>query len=322
MGGIALVVLPVFLVIGAGWLAARTGAMTAGTVDGLMAFTQKFAIPALLFRAISTLDLGAGFDPRLLAAFYAGAAASFAAGALGARALGRGPEDAVAIGFCCLFSNSVLLGLPISERAFGAAALTGNYAIIAVHAPFCYGLGIAAMEVVRARGAAGAGGGGGGGRGGGAARLAAKVLRAMFSNALIIGIALGLAVNLAGAPLPGVLVEAVDLIARSALPAALFGLGGVLVRYRPEGDLRIIGLVCALSLGAHPAIAWALGTALALPEAGLRSAVTTAAMAPGINTYVFADMYGRARRVAATAVLVATAASVLTVSGWLWVLTG
>ncbi len=312
MGEIAYVVLPVFLVIGAGWLAARTGAMSAGTVDGLMAFTQKFAIPALLFAAISTLDLGAGFDPRLLGAFYAGAAASFAAGALGARLLGRGAEDAVAIGFCCLFSNSVLLGLPISERAFGAGSLTANFAIIAVHAPFCYGLGIATMEVVRARAAPG----------GGAARLVAKVLRAMFSNALIIGIALGLTVNLAGATLPAVLREAVDLIARSALPAALFGLGGVLVRYRPEGDLRVIGLICALSLGLHPAIAWALGTTLALPEPAMRSAVITAAMAPGINTYVFADMYGRARRVAATGVLVATAASVVTVSGWLWVLTG
>ncbi len=285
--------------------------MTDAGTDGLMAFTQKFAIPALLFSAISTLDLGAGFDPRLLGAFYLAAGASFAAGALGARALGRGPEDAVAIGFCCLFSNSLLLGLPITERAFGAAALTGNYAIIAVHAPFCYALGIATMEVVRARGA-----------GGGALSLFAVVLKGMFSNALIIGIALGLAANLTGVAVPDVLAEAVDLIARAALPAALFGLGGVLVRYRPEGDLRLIALVCGLALVAHPAMVLALGAATGLGEAGTRSAVMTAAMAPGINTYVFADMYGRARRVAATGVLVGTAASVVTVSGWLWVLTG
>ena len=313
MGEIALVVLPVFLVIGSGYLAARTGAMAPGTVDGLMLYTQKFAIPALLFAAISTLDLSAGFDPRLLGSFYAGAAVSFAAGILGARLLfGRPPEDAVAIGFCCLFSNSVLLGLPITERAFGAGALSANYAIIALHAPFCYGLGIASMEIVRARAAPG---------GASAAALVRKVLRAMFSNGLIIGIALGLAVNLSGVPLPGVLVEAIDLVARSALPAALFGLGGVLVRYRPEGDLRVIAMVCALSLGLHPAVVWLVGGAVDLPEAGMRSAIMTAAMAPGVNAYVFADMYGRARRVAASAVLAATAASVVTVSGWLWVLT-
>ena len=54
--------------------------------------------------------------------------------------------------FCCLFSNSVLLGLPITERAYGVDALTGNFAIVAMHAPFCYGLGITAMEIVSNRG--------------------------------------------------------------------------------------------------------------------------------------------------------------------------
>ena len=39
-------------------------------------------------------------------------------------------------------------------------------------------------------------------------------------------------------------------------------------------------------------------------------------MAPGINAYVFANMYGRARRVAASSVLIATALSIGTV--WLW----
>jgi len=39
-------------------------------------------------------------------------------------------------------------------------------------------------------------------------------------------------------------------------------------------------------------------------------------MAPGVNTYIFANMYGHARRVAASAVLIATALSVVTV--WIW----
>jgi hypothetical protein len=45
-----------------------------------------------------------------------------------------------------------------------------------------------------------------------------------------------------------------------------------------------------------------------------------ASMAPGVNAYVFANMYGTAKRTAATAVLVGTAASILSVWGWLWVL--
>ncbi|ARU01245.1 AEC family transporter [Yoonia vestfoldensis] len=302
------VILPVFLVIGFGYLAVWKGYFTDAGVDGLMKFTQNFAIPCLLFRAISTLDLQQNLDLVLLGSFYAGAFAGFLAGLLGARFIfGRDWEDSVAIGFCCLFSNSLLLGLPITERAYGAGALEANYAIIAIHSPFCYGIGITAMEVARNRGAA-------------LTALPGKVLRAMFQNALIIGIALGFAVNLSGVPAPAVLTDALDLIARAALPAALFGLGGVLYRYRPEGDMRTILYVVAVSLLLHPVIVWVLAQAGGLGVAGTRSAMLTAAMAPGVNAYIFANMYGRARRVAASSVLLATGLSILTVWGWLAVL--
>ena len=147
------VTLPVFIVIGFGYAAVWRGLFSDAGVAGLMRFTQGFAIPCLLFRAISTLDLSASFDPGLLISFYTGSGTCFALGLLGARLLfGRPWEDAVAIGFSALFANTVLLGLPIMERAYGAGALQPNYAIIAVHAPFCYALGITAMEIARSRG--------------------------------------------------------------------------------------------------------------------------------------------------------------------------
>jgi len=117
-----------------------------------------------------------------------------------------------------------------------------------------------------------------------------------------------------------VLTDALDLIARAALPAALFGLGGVLYRYRPEGDMRTIIYVVAVSLVVHPAVVWVLAQAGGLGIAGMRSAMLTAAMAPGVNAYIFANMYGRARRVVASSVLLATGLSILTVWGWLAVL--
>lgn len=298
------VILPVFLVIGFGYLAVWKGFFSDPGVDGLMKFTQNFAIPCLLFRAISTLDLEHNFDLLLLGSFYAGALTSFAAGLLGAHYIfNRDWEDSVAIGFCCLFSNSLLLGLPITERAYGVTALEANYAIIAIHSPFCYAVGITAMEITRNRGAS-------------VAALPGKVLKAMFNNALILGITLGFIVNLGGIPMPGVVTDAIDLMVQAALPAALFGLGGVLYRYRPEGDLRTIMFVVAISLVLHPLIVWGLVQANDLSDAAMRSAVMTAAMAPGINTYVFANMYGKARRVAASAVLIGTGSSIFTV--WIW----
>lgn len=298
------VVLPVFLVIGFGYAAAWRGVISPAGIDGMMKFAQGIAIPCLLFLAIATLDLRAGFDAVMLGSFYGGALCCFAAGlALARLAFGRDWEDAVAVGFICLFSNSVLLGLPVTERAYGPQALTGNFAIIALHAPVCYGIGITAMELVRSRG-----------RSPGAALV--RVVRAIGSNALMLGIGLGFVVNLSGLPLPGVLAEALEILVRAALPVALFGLGAVLWRYRPEGDFRLIACVCAISLVLHPAFAMTAGRLAGLDQAALRSAVVTAAMAPGVNAYLFADLYGRARRVAASSVLLGTAASVATV--WVW----
>lgn len=302
------VILPVFIVIGFGYLAVWKGYFSDSGVDGLMKFTQGFAIPCLLFRAISTLDLQQNFDLSLLFSFYTGALAGFFAGLFGARFLfKRDWEDCVAIGFCGLFSNSLLLGLPITERAYGANALEANYAIIAIHSPFCYGVGITAMEIVR-------------NWGGSVAALPRKVLTAMFQNALIVGITLGFIVNLGHITVPGALADALDLIARAALPAALFGLGGVLYRYRPEGDMRAILYVVAISLVLHPAIVWLLAGFNDLSVSATRSAIMTSAMAPGVNAYVFANMYGRARRVAASAVLMGTGLSIVTVWFWLHVL--
>ncbi|WP_121631760.1 AEC family transporter [Tropicibacter alexandrii] len=298
------VILPVFLVIAAGYGVAWRGWMSEAAIDGVMAFTQTVAAPALLFLAISTLHLEAHFDPWVLVSFYTGSITCFVVGLLTAHhVFHRDWEDSVAIGFTCLFANSLLLGLSITERAYGVDALQANYLIIALHSPICYGIGITAMEIVRAKGTP-------------ARHLPFKVLRAMFRNALVIGIVLGALVNLSGLPLPKPASDAVAMLARTTLPAALFAMGGVLFRYRPEGDGRVIAFVCAVTLLLHPAIAWTMGKLTGISTEAFRSAVLTAAMAPGINAYVFANMYGRAKRVAATSILLSTSLSILTV--WLW----
>ena len=147
------VILPVFLVVGFGYVVCWRGMLSEVAVDGVMRFAQNFAVPVLLFQAIAKLDLGANFDPALLGAFYAGAFLSFAVGMGAARLwLKRPLEDSIAIGFVCLFSNSLLLGIPITERAYGPDALTGNFTIIAIHSPLLYTFGITVMEFARARG--------------------------------------------------------------------------------------------------------------------------------------------------------------------------
>ena len=298
------VLLPIFLLLGFGYVAAWRAWITENALDAVMLFVQKFAVPCLLFRGVAQLDLSVSFQPTLLFSFYSGALICFSLGLFGSRLLfKRSWEDCVAIGFVCLFSNTVLMGLPITERAYGTDALTANFVIITFHAAFCYGIGITVMEIVRARGSR-------------AALLVPKVLSAMFRNALILGVVAGILVNISGFAVPAVLGSAVDLMAQSALPTALFGLGGVVYRYRPAGDGRVIAMVLAISLLIHPSLVWVFGSSTGLSQAYFRSAVVTAAMAPGVNAYLFADMYGAGKRVAASSVLIGTGLTLFT--AWFW----
>jgi malonate transporter len=304
------VILPVFLILGAGFAAARAGLFDDGAIDGVMRFAQNFAVPCLLFRGVARLDLSGAYDPGLMVAFYAGVAAAYVAGYAGARLFfGRTPVDALSFGFTASFSNTLLLGLPITERAYGAGALAGNFAIISVHSLVIYSLGITAMELMRADGA-----------GRTAMGRVRQIGGALISQPLVLGILIGLAVNLTGLPLPGVAWSAVDMLVAAAIPAALFGLGGVLNRYRPAGDMRAILMVCAISLLLHPAVTYGLGLLFGLGTDHMRSAVVTAAMAPGVNAYLYAHMYGAAQRVSASSVLIATALCLFTTWGWLYIL--
>ena len=281
------VIIPVFLIIGFGYCAVWVRLFSIDTIDSLMKFSQNFAIPVLLFNAIAKVDLGNIFDLNLFFSFYVGATAGFLIGFLGSHYLFSRPlEDSVAIGFCCLFSNSVMLGLPITERAYGEDTL-----------------GITVMELVKSSEIS-------------ISKKSGVILKAMFSNALVVGIVLGFFVNICDINLAKSIQASIDMITAVALPVALFGMGGVLYQYRPEGDIGPIIMICAVSLLIHPAIVWIAGLNLELSNMQLRSAVITAAMAPGINTYVFANMYGKAKRVASTGVLLSTALSIGTV--WVW----
>jgi predicted permease len=260
----------------------------------------------LLFRAVVNLDLSAVFHFSLLGSFYTGSLICFILGSFGAKYLfKRRPGEAVAVGFCALFANSVLLGFPIIERAYGHDAIGPITAIVAIHAPFCYLLGITTMEFARADGRS--------------LRTTTRiVVKAMFSNALMIGLGLGFIVNLTGLWLPDGLWAAIDMMGRSALPAALFGLGAVLVRYGLAPNLGETALILTLRLVVHPFIALFMATKVFHLHPDItRVVVLTAAMSPGINTYVFANMYDRAKATAASGVLLGTIGAVFSVTLWL-----
>ncbi len=303
------IVLPVFLVIGTGYVAAYFKVFTAEQSGALMRFATQIAIPCLLFLAISRLDLKAEFQMSMLAPFFIGALASFTLTSLGAWFFfGHKPGYRIAIGFAGMFSNLVLIGLAIVELAFGAEALKPAFAIVALHAPFCYVIGITAMEISRADGV-------------GFVATIKAVVKQVFSNAITVSLLLGIAANLLNLTPPEALNTALELIARAALPVALFALGAILVKYKISSSIGEISMISFNMLILHPVIAYVLGRyVFALEHDVLKVVVLMAAMPPGMNAYAFADLYDRAKEIAASSILVSTILAVMSISVWLVIL--
>ena len=303
------VIAPVFILIGLGFVAVRMKLYPQAGVGGLIAYVNNFATPCLLFRAMIDVDFGTAFNPAIIGPFYAGAVSVLALGAIGAaRFFRRTPGESVAVGFSAMFTNTVLVGIPVMQRAFGEEAMPIVYSIIGLHAPTLMTLGMFVMELAR--------------RDGGKVSTALwQGLRKALANPILIGIALGLLGNVAGLELSGVADDVTLLLAGTVMPVALFGLGGALNEYRLGETWPQALMTTGMQLIVHPAIAWVL----MVPVLGVdphiaRYGVLLAAMPAGINTYIFATYYNRAVDVAANTILLSTMLSLFTITGWLLLL--
>jgi len=300
------IVAPVFLVIAAGYLTVRVKLLTDDMIDGLMRFAILIAVPCLLFQAIAKMNLGTAFDWRLMLAFFGGATICFIITGLVARKVfNRQPGEAVSVGFTALFSNVVLLGLPISTRAWGEDQIAPLFALASANTPICYLLGITTMEWLRSDGRSWP-------------ETMVVVAKAMFRNSLMIGIGLGFIVNFSGLPVPDIIGDAVDLLAKAALPIALFALGGMLTRYQFSEQLGEAGMVSGISLILNPFLVLLFCNLLSVEPSLTAMMVLMAAMPTGLNGYLFANLYQRGQRTAASVVLLTTILSIFSLTVWMW----
>ena len=199
-------ILPVFLILGLGYAVAKLNYVPVSVADGLNAYALKVGVPILLFMAMYRLDFSQAFHFQMLVGFYTGAVSCFVIGIILARFLwNRRPGESIAVGFCALFSNTLLLGVPIAHLAFGQIISAPVFGIIALHASLLYTIGMFSMEFARSDGR----------------RLSETVQAATVSiaaNPLMAGIVLGLLANFFKLPLPAFAITALDMIVATAIP--------------------------------------------------------------------------------------------------------
>ena len=303
------VILPVFALMALGNLAVRFRLFPQEGVRGLVMFVNNFATPCLLFQALATADFSTTFNLQVIGPFYVGAVSVFTLGAIfSVKFFANRPGEGAASGFSAMFTNTVLIGVPIMSRAYGPGALPTTFSIIAFHASVLITMGMIVMEVARRDGAP-------------MHKVMWTAFLRIISNPLLWGIVLGALVNVSGIKLIEPAQAFIAMMAAAVTPAALFGLGGALNDYKLSESWAQSLTMSLLKLIVQPVIAWIIMVPiLHVDHEYARYGVLLAAMPTGINAFVFASYYNRSVNVATNTILISTVLSVLTVSAWLYLL--
>ena len=294
-------VLPIFGLVLCGYVVGRRRWMSEEAIKGLNTFVFYFAIPALLFRAMAR-----GIGPvefTIVGAYFAGVLITFLLALVVARLVFRtGPVEQVLFGMGSIFSNTVLLGIPLVFTVLGEDAGLQLMLIITFHAVTILPVITVLIELRR-------------GAGRGWRQLIGQTLKAIALNPIILALVAGIAYGFTGLALPGAAERFLVLLGGAAAPCALFALGASLTSFEIRGDMKETLAIVAMKLLVHPAIMAVLAFwVFHLPPLAATVAIITAAVPSGANVFIMARQYDIYLGRAASAVLISTALSVVTLT--------
>ncbi|MDH4413766.1 MAG: AEC family transporter [Rhizobium sp.] len=302
-------VLPIFILILFGWALVRLKILAADIGDGLGDFVFKVAVPLLLLRTIANADFHGASPFRLWIAYFSGVLVAWAIGHLVAtRLFGRDQKVGVLAGVSSAFANNVFIGLPLVERTVGPEGIVAMSILLAIHLPLMMIAGVVAMERAEQQT--------GGREAAGVVQVVKQVCGNLVRNPLIIGLAVGVLLQIADTPVPPLIDGIVAQVAGMAAPAALISLGMTLNKYGMTGNVRIATSISLLKLGLMPAVVWLASTLLGLSPQWTAALVLTSSVPTGINAWLIASRFGVGQGLAASVITLSTAAGVVTVSLW------
>ena len=302
------IIAPVFALIVMGATSVRLNLLELAAVRGMSDFVFYAAMPSLLFGSV------AGAPPLRLVdvagSFLAGATILFAIAALLARTLLRAKlAQASVFALNCVFGNTVMLGIPVIDAAFGRTGVAYLLAVIAFHSGVLLPLATVLIEADPLS------------HGGTAARGPLAVLRAalpgLLRNPVVVSIVLAFFWRATGLTIPAPVQRLLGLLGAAGPPLALFCLGATLPRPSGWWDLREVSLAALVKLVLMPALVAAIAHAVGVSGVAFAVVVLASALPTGANAFLLARRFATMAEASASTVVVSTILSVLTLSGLL-----
>lgn len=289
---------PLFVIVFAGFAIAKWRWRREWTELGSrLVFTV--ALPALLFHLMTGLSRLPPVDARLLIAFFGGCFLVFLVGRfVSARLFHLDGVAQSVFALAGIFSNNVLLGVPIARLALGERALPSVALVLVFNSLTLWTLVTVSIEWARYGSFTVAGFG--------------KTALSVLKNPLIIAIISGTLVGWSGLELYDWVEVTLDGIGKVAAPLALLVLGMGLAEYglRQRFDQSLA--ICAIKLIVQPLVVWGLAALLDLPPLETSVVVLLASLAIGVNVYMMAVQFGTLQSTIASSLVLSTGLASIT----------
>lgn len=289
---------PLFILVFVGYAAMKFFAWPTSMSDALSRFVFTLALPALLLHLFSDLSKLPPVDSRLLFAFFGSCFLVFGIGRLLAWKvfkLDGASQSVFAMGG--IFSNNVMLGIPLTKTLLGDAALPAAALIVVFNALILWTLITVSVELSR--------------HGHLSATNLGKIALDVMRNPIVAAILAGTLWGLTGWKLPTLIDSTILLVSHAAAPMALIALGMGLAQYGMGKDWRIPATITILKLIGHPLLAWLLARALDLPLIETQTVVLMASIAVGANVYIMARQFETMEGPVAASLVASTALAAL-----------
>jgi malonate transporter len=296
---IFLKILPFFAVIALGYLAVRTRFFSEEATVYLTRFVFYFALSAMLFGFAANLDVAAIFSWPFVFAYLLGTSLIWLLVAAVALWRGTNREEAVFEAHTGVIGNVGFLGIPMLALLLGPQAVGPVLLVLAVDLIVFSSILTMAITGLRA--------------GRVSMQTFGILALGLAKNPMIGSVVLGILWGATGLALPVPVNEFMTLLGAAATPCALFAIGASLAGRSAE-RLEVAAWLSTAKLVLHPiAVAgacWLFGVS------GYNAGVMVAAAALPVagNVFILAQHYRVAPQRVSTAILLSTAASVLTVT--------